>query len=285
MHRRAPLIYLFSPLSFSSVFSIAKLKVKRYKKKKLSRKCISLSWSAVVEVLQTCSLSNQELWAEETERGSLLIPQGRCLLFWAATAMNYPSYSICADSWAIFKRMLWVCIQGHAKIYMSCSEFREDPSLWFCCVYLFSRRAAIFSLKMVNWYTTQTEVILWVIALQTDTESDVYMCTCVFVLSVFVMFYMYAWALSMHSQECCWALCGRCSLAWRTYKCEALLSFVKDLLIHLGNPSERERASECVFGVFICCCVGTYANVLLSLSQWLRPVSRLKMCHCNPLFQ
>ncbi len=165
MHRRAPLIYLFSPLYFCSVFSIAKLKVKRYKKKKLSRKFISLSFSpfhcggvglnwsvskaAVVEVQKTCSLSNQELWAEGTEQGSLLIPQGHCLLFWAAIAMNYPSYSICADSWAIFKRMLWVCIQGHAKIYMSCSEFREDPSLWFCCVYLFSRWAAIFSLKMV----------------------------------------------------------------------------------------------------------------------------------------
>ncbi len=88
--------------------------------------------------------------------------------------MNYPSYSICADSWAIFKRMLWVCIQGHAKIYMSCSEFREDPSLWFCCVYLFSRWAAIFSLKMVIDKQLRLKLSCELLHCR-QTESDVYM--------------------------------------------------------------------------------------------------------------
>lgn len=260
MHRRAPLIYLFSPLYFCSVFSIAKLKVKRYKKKKLSRKFISLSFSpfhcggvglnwsvskaAVVEVQKTCSLSNQELWAEGTEQGSLLIPQGHCLLFWAAIAMNYPSYSICADSWAIFKRMLWVCIQGHAKIYMSCSEFREDPSLWFCCAYLFSHRAAIFSLKMVIDKQLRLKLSCELLHCR-QTQKAMCICVHVFLCLISICLVLYVCIISMHNQECCWALFGRCSLAWRTYKCEALLSFVKDLLIHLKAKWESERVSVC----------------------------------------
>lgn len=143
---------------------------------------------------------------------------------------------------------------------------------------LMSRYSHELSLKLhLGW---------WQSYIQEDVVGvHLYICVCESKqwLTCFICTVLYAWALSMHSQWCYWALCGRCSLAWRTHKCEALLSFVKDLLIHFWNRREREKV--CVCAALTCCCVHTYANVLLGLSQWLRPVSHLTLCHCTPLFQ
>ncbi len=124
----------------------------------------------------------------------------------------------------------------------------------FCCAYLFSHEQRFLSLKwsLINNSDWSYPVSYCIADRHRKRCVYVYMCFCC-VLSVFVLFYMY------HEHYQCTArrvlsIVWKMLSAWRTYKCEALLSFVKDLLIHLGKPSERESEWVCVRGVYMLLC-------------------------------